>query len=41
MLHGFKVIGGNGWPLVTFNDETEEEAAAARDKCGKQLLGRR
>ena len=32
VLHGFNVIGGNGRPLVTFNYETEEEAAAAREQ---------
>jgi hypothetical protein len=32
VLHGFNVIGGNGHPLVTFNYETEEEAAAAREQ---------
>jgi hypothetical protein len=31
-LHGFNVIGGNGRLLVTFNFETEEEAAAAREQ---------
>ena len=31
-LHGFNVIGINGRPLVTFNYETEEEAAAAREQ---------
>ena len=31
-LHGFNVIGINGHPLVTFNYETEEEAAAAREE---------
>ena len=31
-LHGFNVIGTNGRPLVTFNYETEEEAAAAREQ---------
>jgi hypothetical protein len=28
-LHGFNVICGSGRPLVSFNYETEEEAAAA------------
>jgi indole-3-glycerol phosphate synthase len=32
ILHGFNVIGINGRPLVTFNYDTEEEAAAAREQ---------
>jgi hypothetical protein len=32
ILHGFNVIGINGRPLVTFNYETKEEAAAAREQ---------
>ena len=31
-LHGFNVIGVSGRPLVSFNYETEEEAAAAPRK---------
>jgi hypothetical protein len=31
-LHAFNVSGINGRPLVTFNYETEEEAAAAREQ---------
>ena len=32
ILHGFNVMGAGGRPLVTFNYETEEEAAAAREQ---------
>ena len=32
VLHGFSVVGLNGRPLVTFNYETEEEAAPAREQ---------
>jgi hypothetical protein len=32
ILHGFNVTGINGRPLVTFNYDTEEEAAAAREQ---------
>jgi hypothetical protein len=32
VLHGFSVVGLNTRPLVTFNYETEEEAAAAREQ---------
>jgi hypothetical protein len=32
ILHGFNVIGINGRSLVTFNYDTEEEAAAAREQ---------
>jgi len=38
-LHGFNLIGINGRPLVTFNYETEEEAAAAREQM-RQAVGR-
>ena len=37
-LHGFDVIGINGRPLVTFNYETEEEAAAAREQMRQQVV---
>jgi hypothetical protein len=32
ILHGFNVIGVEGRALVTFDYETEEEAAAAREQ---------
>jgi hypothetical protein len=37
-LHGFNIIGV-GRPLVTFNYETEEEAAAAREQMRKAVAG--
>jgi hypothetical protein len=36
-LHGFNVIGVAGRPLVSFNYETEEEAAAAREKMREAI----
>ena len=38
-LHGFNLIGINGRPLVTFNYETEEEAAATREQM-RQAVAR-
>jgi hypothetical protein len=37
VLHGFSVIGINGRPLVAFNYETEEEAAAAREQMRQAI----
>jgi hypothetical protein len=31
-LRGFNVISVSGWPLVSFNYETAEEATAAREQ---------
>jgi hypothetical protein len=36
-LHGFNVIGVSGRPLVSFNYETEEEAAAAREQMREAI----
>jgi hypothetical protein len=36
-LHGFNVIGVSGRPLVSFNYETEEEAAAAREQIREAI----
>ena len=38
-LHGFNLIGINGRPLVKFNYETEEEAAATREQM-RQAVAR-
>jgi hypothetical protein len=37
VLHGFSVVGINGRPLVAFNYETEEEAAAAREQMRQAI----
>ena len=36
-LHGFNVIGVSGRHLVSFNYETEEEAAAAREQMREAI----